>query len=58
LGTLTLGADLSHAVLTGANLAGANLEDVDLDGAVLTGVRGISSVRGWEKARNREKAVF
>ena len=52
------GADLSHAVLTGANLAGANLEDVDLDGAVLTGVRGISSVRGWERPAIGKRRYF
>jgi uncharacterized protein YjbI with pentapeptide repeats len=45
-------------VLTGANLAGTNLADADLDGAVLTGAMGIESVRGLDKARNRDKALF
>jgi uncharacterized protein YjbI with pentapeptide repeats len=52
------GADLSRAVLRGADLSGANLEDADLNGAILTSAHGIDTVRGLEKARNRDKAIF
>lgn len=52
------GADLSRAVLIGANVAGANFDDTDLNGAVLTGLKGLETVRGWDTARNRDKAVF
>lgn len=50
-------ADLTNADLTGANLTGANLAEADLNGAILKKVQGLDQVKGWEQARNTDKAV-
>jgi uncharacterized protein YjbI with pentapeptide repeats len=42
------GADLSGADLTGADLAGADATHADFEGATLTNVRGLDSVKGWK----------
>jgi uncharacterized protein YjbI with pentapeptide repeats len=42
------GADLSGADLTGADLTDANATDADLEGAVLTNVRGLLTVKGLD----------
>lgn len=50
-------ADLSKADLSGADLANADLTDADLDGAILTGVRGLDTVKGLSLARNLDRSV-
>ena len=40
-------ADLSKADLTGADITGANLEEATLDGTIMTGVKGLSSIKGY-----------
>ncbi len=57
------GADLMWAKLRfskfiGADLTGANFEGADLDGTILRGVRGIDTVKGFERAKNAERAVL
>jgi uncharacterized protein YjbI with pentapeptide repeats len=50
--------DLSGANLERANLQRADMTRVNLNGANLTSARGLETVRGLEKARNRDKAIF
>lgn len=50
-------ADLSKADLSGADLGNADMTDADLDGAILTGVRGLDTVKGLALARNLDRSV-
>ena len=50
-------ADLSRADLSGADLGNADMTDADLDGAILTGVRGLDTVKGLSLARNFDRSV-
>jgi hypothetical protein len=38
-------------------LTGADLSDADLDSTTLSGVKGLDSVAGMDKVRNRDKAI-
>ncbi|HSI23132.1 MAG TPA: pentapeptide repeat-containing protein [Methylophilaceae bacterium] len=46
-------ADLNQADLTGADLTGADLTDAELDGAVLTGVKGLDTVKGLASVKGK-----
>jgi uncharacterized protein YjbI with pentapeptide repeats len=41
-------ADLSGADLSGADLSGADATEADFGGAVLTGARGLATMKGWK----------
>jgi uncharacterized protein YjbI with pentapeptide repeats len=41
-------ADLSKADLTGADITGADLNEATLDGTVLTGVKGMAAIKGYD----------
>jgi uncharacterized protein YjbI with pentapeptide repeats len=47
------GADLSSAVLAGADFTGANIY-----GTVFKGAKGLAEVNGLDHAKNRDKATF
>jgi uncharacterized protein YjbI with pentapeptide repeats len=47
------GADLSGADLSGADLSEANATEADLGGAVLTGARGLDTIKGWHPSPHR-----
>jgi uncharacterized protein YjbI with pentapeptide repeats len=49
--------DLSKVDLSGANLAGVNFTGADLDGAILSGVKGLDTAIGLDKARNFDRAI-
>jgi uncharacterized protein YjbI with pentapeptide repeats/YHS domain-containing protein len=46
-------ADLSQADLTGADLTGADLSEAVVDGAVMTDVEGLDTVKGWETVKGK-----
>lgn len=46
-------ADLSQADLTGADITGANLKESVLDGAILTGVKGLSAIAGYDVSKGK-----
>jgi uncharacterized protein YjbI with pentapeptide repeats len=50
-------ADLSKVDFSGANLAGVNFTGADLDGAILSGVKGLDTAIGLDKARNVDRAT-
>ncbi len=56
-GVLLAGADLSKADMTGADLTGADLTNANLDEAVLTDVRGLATVRGFDTIRNLDRTI-
>ncbi|WP_295558756.1 pentapeptide repeat-containing protein [uncultured Hyphomicrobium sp.] len=49
-------ADLSKVDFSGANLTGADVTGADFDGANLTGVKGLETATGFDKAQNLDKA--
>jgi uncharacterized protein YjbI with pentapeptide repeats len=51
-------ADLGRANLSGADVNGADFAKADLDGAVFKNVRGRSTIRGLDSAKNVDRAVF
>lgn len=46
-------ADLSKADLTGADLTGANLKEAILDGTVMTGVKGLEAIQGYDTSKGK-----
>lgn len=57
------GANLANADLVQADLTEADVTDVDLtladvNGTIFTRARGVSTLKGLDQARNRDKAVF
>jgi uncharacterized protein YjbI with pentapeptide repeats len=52
------GADLSAADFTGADVTGANFTQADLSDTVFVHVRGRSTMRGLNAARNLDRAIF
>lgn len=48
-------ADFSKADLTGADITGANLNEAVLDGTIMTGVKGIEAIKGYD--RNKGECV-
>jgi uncharacterized protein YjbI with pentapeptide repeats len=44
-------ADLSKADLTGADLTGANLNEAVLDGTVMTNVKGLAAIKGYDTSK-------
>jgi uncharacterized protein YjbI with pentapeptide repeats len=51
-------ADLSNADLSGALLTGADFTDANIYGTVFRNAKGLESVKGLDRARNRDEAVF
>jgi uncharacterized protein YjbI with pentapeptide repeats len=51
-------ADLIQADFTGADLTGARLDQANLDGAIFTNIVGRAQLKGLERARNADKAIF
>jgi uncharacterized protein YjbI with pentapeptide repeats len=49
------GADLAGADLTGADLTDADATEADFGGAVLSGVRGIDTLKGFKPPLERPK---
>lgn len=45
--------DLAQADLTGADLTGADLTDADVDGATFTDVKGLDTVKGFDKVKGQ-----
>lgn len=50
-------ADFTRADLTGADLTGADLTEANMDGAILTGVKGLDTVRGLALVVNLDRAI-
>jgi hypothetical protein len=50
IGANLSGADLAGADLTGADLTGADATEADLGGAVLNGVRGVDTLKGFKSS--------
>jgi uncharacterized protein YjbI with pentapeptide repeats len=46
-------ADLSKADLRGADLTGANLKEAVLDGTVMTDVKGLEAIHGYDSSKGR-----
>ncbi len=46
-------ADLSKADLTGADITGANLNEAVLDGTVMTNVKGLEAIKGYDMAKGK-----
>jgi uncharacterized protein YjbI with pentapeptide repeats len=46
-------ADLSKADLTGADLTGANLNEAVLDGTIMTGVKGLEAIHGYDMKKGQ-----
>lgn len=44
-------ADFSKADLTGADITGANLNEAILDGTIMTDVKGIEAIKGYDQAK-------
>lgn len=44
-------ADFSKADLTGADITGANLNEAVLDGAIMTDVKGIAAIKGYDVSK-------
>jgi hypothetical protein len=55
IGANLSGADLAGADLTGADLTGADATEADLGGAVLSGVRGVETLKGFKPSLGRPK---
>jgi len=55
IGANLSGADLAGADLTGADLTGADATEADLGGAVLNGVRGVDTLKGFNPSPGRPK---
>ena len=52
------GVKLSGADLTDANVAGADFTEADLEGTVLRRTNGLQTVKGIDRATNRDRAVY
>ncbi len=46
-------ADFSKADLTGADITGANLNEAVLDGTIMTGVKGLEAIKGYDIAKGK-----
>lgn len=46
-------ADFSRADLTGADITGANLNEAVLDGAIMTDVKGLEAIKGYDMAKGK-----
>lgn len=46
-------ADLSKADLTGADISGANLKEAVLDGTIMTGVKGLDAIKGYDADKGK-----
>jgi uncharacterized protein YjbI with pentapeptide repeats len=57
-GAILVAADLSRADLSGTNVTDADVTDANLYGAVFKNAKGLQTLRGLDKARNRDKAIF
>lgn len=44
-------ADFSKADLTGADITGADLKEAVLDGTIMTGVKGIEAIKGYDRSK-------
>lgn len=44
-------ADFSKADLTGADITGADLNEAVLDGTIMTGVKGIEAIKGYDRSK-------
>ncbi|OIQ95341.1 secreted effector protein pipB2 [mine drainage metagenome] len=44
-------ADFSKADLTGADITGANLNEAILDGTIMTGVKGLAAIKGYDVSK-------
>ena len=44
-------ADFSKADLTGADITGANLNEAILDGTIMTSVKGIDAIKGYDRSK-------
>ncbi len=51
------GSDLTRADFTGADVTGADFSDAILYGAIFTGVRGLETAKGLDKAIDYDKAM-
>jgi len=56
-GTSFVRADFSGADLTGADMTGADVAGANFDRAILTGVKGLETVKGLSLAANLDRAV-
>ena len=50
-GTDLFRADLSRADLTGADITGAKMGEAVLDGTIMTDVKGLEAIKGYDKAK-------
>ena len=62
-GAVLSGADmrkvsLVRANLTGADMTGADLSGADVAGAIFHAIRGRNDIRGLDKAKNVDQAIF
>jgi uncharacterized protein YjbI with pentapeptide repeats len=46
-------ADFSKADLTGADLTGANMENAILDGTIMTNVKGLEAIKGYDVSKGK-----
>ncbi|MEQ1601850.1 MAG: pentapeptide repeat-containing protein [Methylophilaceae bacterium] len=46
-------ADLSKADLTGADLTGANMDNAILDGTIMTNVKGLEAIKGYDISKGK-----
>lgn len=51
-------AEMIQADLTEADVTGANVASADLNGTIFTKAKGVSTLKGLDQARNKDKAVF
>ena len=57
-GATLVRADMSNADLSGADVAGADFTEANIYGTVFKNAKGLAEVKGLDKAKNRDKAVF
>ncbi len=50
--------DLVQTDFSGADITGANFAKADINGAIFRGVVGRAQAKGFDQARNRDKAIF
>jgi uncharacterized protein YjbI with pentapeptide repeats len=46
-------ADFSKADLTGADITGANMGEAVLDGAIMTDVKGLEAIKGYDEVKGK-----